>query len=74
MRCLHIIQVNVRLLSVSTAQHNSNIVNSIVIFSGPVSMPFSQSDCFVCSPVFHDTDVNGFLKCKHGNIVILSVY
>ncbi len=27
-----------------------------LFFCGPVSMLFSQSDCFVCGPVFHDTD------------------
>ncbi len=27
-----------------------------LFFCSPVSMLFSQSDCFVCGPVFHDTD------------------
>ncbi len=27
-----------------------------LFFCGPVSMLFSQSDCSVCGPVFHDTD------------------
>ena len=27
----------------------------MLFFCGPVSMLFSQSDCFVCGPVFHDT-------------------
>jgi hypothetical protein len=28
-----------------------------LFFCGPVSMLFSQSNCFVCGPVFHDTDL-----------------
>ena len=37
-------------------QTSHSVNKSLLFFCGPVSMLFSQSDCFVCGPVFHDTD------------------
>ena len=34
----------------------STLTYLFLFFCGPVSMHFSQSNCFVCGPVFHDTD------------------